>query len=78
MRQPATVEWRKSSRSDPNNCVEVALAWRKSSRTTGNECVEVAWPVEEVAVRDSKNPDGPILVFDRAGFGGFTAGLRRP
>ncbi|MEU8798032.1 DUF397 domain-containing protein [Spirillospora sp. NPDC048819] len=38
--------------------------WRKSSRsgTTGGECVEVAALDPAVAVRDSKDPDGPELV----------------
>lgn len=39
------------------------LDWRKSSYSgaTG-ECVEIGWPDDAVAVRDSKNPDGPILM----------------
>lgn len=33
--------------------------WRKSSRTQGaNNCVELG---SSGAVRDSKNPDGPVL-----------------
>ena len=36
--------------------------WRKSTRRSGNgQCVEVAQPGRIVAVRDSKNPDGPKL-----------------
>lgn len=36
--------------------------WRKSSRTQGaNNCVELA---EVGAVRDSKNPHGPVLTAD--------------
>jgi hypothetical protein len=41
------------------------VAWRKSSFSgtgTGN-CVEVAVTVEAVAIRDSKNSDGPHLEF---------------
>lgn len=40
--------------------------WRKSSRSgsNGGNCVEVARNLPEVvAVRDSKNPEGPKLVF---------------
>ncbi|GAA4240219.1 hypothetical protein GCM10022254_64120 [Actinomadura meridiana] len=42
--------------------------WRKSSRSTSNgaECVELADAVGAVAVRDSKDPDGPILLLTRA------------
>jgi hypothetical protein len=38
--------------------------WRKSSFSGGgndNACIEVAVTPEAVAVRDSKNPDGPRL-----------------
>lgn len=40
--------------------------WHKSSRSNGNggECVEVAVNLPGVvAVRDSKNPGGPALLF---------------
>lgn len=41
--------------------------WRKASRTSssGNDCVEVANLPRLVAVRDSKNPGGPVLAFGR-------------
>lgn len=37
--------------------------WRKSSYSNGGtgNCVEVAYAVEAVAVRDSKNTDGPMI-----------------
>ncbi|WP_289009410.1 DUF397 domain-containing protein [uncultured Thermomonospora sp.] len=41
-------------------------AWRKSTHSGGNmgECVEVATNLPGiVAVRDSKNPNGPVLMF---------------
>ena len=41
-------------------------AWRKSSHSgnNGGNCVEVAMNLHGVvAVRDSKNPTGPILTF---------------
>ena len=39
--------------------------WRKSSYSGGNggTCVEVGNLGPAVAVRDSKNPDGPLLAF---------------
>ncbi|QUH02838.1 DUF397 domain-containing protein [Saccharopolyspora erythraea] len=39
-----------------------ALTWRKSSRSGVREnCVEVAFTATAVAVRDSKDPNGPTL-----------------
>ncbi len=48
--------------------VELSRAvWRKSSRSGANggtyECVEVAALGDRVAVRDSKQPGGAVLVF---------------
>jgi predicted RNA-binding protein associated with RNAse of E/G family len=37
------------------------LTWRKSSRSGEDNCLEVA---AMGAVRDSKNPDGPVLLVD--------------
>jgi len=50
--------------------------WRKSARSggTGGNCVEVARNLPGiVAVRDSKNPDGPSLVFTPAEWAKFAA-----
>ncbi|GAA4240369.1 DUF397 domain-containing protein [Actinomadura meridiana] len=43
-------------------------SWRKSSYTTSNggNCVELADAAGVVAVRDSKDPDGPVLLVTRA------------
>jgi hypothetical protein len=48
--------------------------WRKSSHSTctGN-CVELARTADLGAIRDSKNPSGPILVFPAAAFARFLA-----
>ncbi|MFD7747664.1 DUF397 domain-containing protein [Streptomyces sp. NPDC059698] len=38
--------------------------WTKSSYSGGNgACVEVKSPVQDIAVRDSKAPEGPSLTF---------------
>jgi len=53
--------------------------WRKSSRSgdNGGACVEVARNLPGiVAVRDSKNPGGPVLAFSRDEWASFTACLR--
>ncbi|SCL17941.1 protein of unknown function [Micromonospora pallida] len=40
--------------------------WFTSSRSTNNgDCVECALLPDLVAVRDSKDPDGPVLTFTR-------------
>jgi hypothetical protein len=43
--------------------MDVDKRWRKSSYSEGNggNCVEVAAQGAIVAVRDSKNPEGPVL-----------------
>lgn len=39
-------------------------AWYKASKSnTGTGCVEVAHMSDYTAVRDSKNPDGPVLLY---------------
>ena len=50
------------------------LRWRKSSRSANNpDCVEMARLGHRVAVRDSKNTDGPTLEFGTEDFGAFLA-----
>lgn len=51
-------------------------AWHKSSRSNVNGCVEVAFAVGRIAVRDSKNPRGPVLVFDPHEWEAFLGGVR--
>ncbi|PJE93810.1 DUF397 domain-containing protein [Streptomyces carminius] len=50
--------------------------WRKSSHSSGDgQCVEVAFLGAVVAVRDSKDPDGPVLVSTPGEFSAFVRGL---
>ncbi|WP_409360250.1 DUF397 domain-containing protein [Actinomadura formosensis] len=53
-------------------------SWRKSSRSDseGGVCVEVARVASVVAVRDSKDTDGPMLTFGRAAFGALARDIR--
>ncbi|MEU6133088.1 DUF397 domain-containing protein [Saccharopolyspora sp. NPDC047091] len=52
------------------------LTWRKSSRSLTEECVEVAALPARVAVRDSKSPDGAVLLFSRRAFRQFLQDVR--
>lgn len=56
------------------------VVWRKASASSaeGSDCVEVA----ELrgggrAVRDSKNPDGPMLEFTEREWGAFLDGAKK-
>jgi hypothetical protein len=55
-------------------------AWRKSSRSNGGQqgsCVEVARSLPgHVAVRDSKDPDGPRLILSPARWRVFMAYIK--
>lgn len=51
--------------------------WQRSSYSTTQEnCVEIARTTRQAAVRDSKDPDGPALVFGTRAFALFVEGLR--
>lgn len=53
------------------------LAWCKAQQSTNNgQCVEIASTAGKIAIRDSKDPDGPILVYTPAEFSAFLAGAR--
>ncbi|MEV1077881.1 DUF397 domain-containing protein [Streptomyces sp. NPDC050211] len=59
---PSLITWRKSSYSNPD----------------GADCVEVADNLPGIIpVRDSKNPEGPVLAFPRDSWALFVDSLRR-
>jgi hypothetical protein len=81
------TRWRKFSHSDSSggSCVEVGSVvvvtdaqWQKSSHSTGtgDQCVEVADLAAAVAVRDSKDPDGPKLIFGPDAWRAFASQVR--
>ncbi|MEU8206325.1 DUF397 domain-containing protein [Streptosporangium sp. NPDC049046] len=81
------MTWRKSSQSNANGgqCVEVGV-WHKS--TPSGSCVEVALTDNtQVAhkvdaerlflLRDSKDPDGPVLSFAAAEWDAFLMSIKQ-
>ncbi|MDX2297539.1 MULTISPECIES: DUF397 domain-containing protein [Streptomyces] len=49
--------------------------WRKSSYSAdnGGQCIEVADLSAHIAVRDSKNPEGPAFLASPAAFAAFVS-----
>ncbi|AQS65573.1 DUF397 domain-containing protein [Streptomyces pactum] len=54
------------------------VTWVKSRHSTADgNCVEVALLIGgEVALRNSRHPDGPALVYSRAEIAAFIAGVK--
>ncbi|MEU8194998.1 DUF397 domain-containing protein [Microbispora amethystogenes] len=66
------VTWRKSRRSgNGSNCVEIAVA---DAAEAGTEHKADARRL--FLVRDSKNPDGPILAFTPSEWDAFVGGVK--
>lgn len=49
--------------------------WRKSTRSGNDGCVEVAFVEDRVAVRDSKDRSGPVLLFTPTEWEAFVGGV---
>ena len=64
----------KMTLTDPER---INITWRKAQLSTNNgSCVEVAAVVGKVALRDSKDPSGPVLVYTPAEWGAFLDGAK--
>ena len=52
--------------------------WRKSNRSGpySDNCVEVAFVGAAIAVRDSKDPAGPVLLFTQGEWDAFVGGAK--
>ncbi|TVL89978.1 DUF397 domain-containing protein [Streptomyces sp. SAJ15] len=60
--------------------IDLSIAdWRKSTYSTGgNGCIEITEQFPGVVpVRDSKNPEGPALVFSSDGWSSFVDAVKR-
>jgi hypothetical protein len=56
----------------------IGSQWRKSSYSSSNaNCVEVRSETQVIDVRDSKNPDGPVLSFGSEDWAVFIAGVKQ-
>ena len=54
-----------------------SLLWHKSRRSSfQGTCVEVAALPMQVFVRDSKDPEGPVLSFDQTSWAAFVAAVK--
>jgi hypothetical protein len=54
-----------------------SLSWLKAQRSTYNgQCVEIASTFGKIAIRDSKDPEGHILVYTSDEFKAFLEGAR--
>ncbi|BCK71411.1 toxin [Streptomyces libani subsp. rufus] len=83
----AVAEWVRSSYSDASggNCVEFSrtFSWVKSSYSDGDggQCLEFSRVLTEphglVPVRDSKDPEGPALIFPAGGWSAFVSAVKR-
>ena len=63
-------------RGEPSTELSRAV-WRKSTYSGGNgSCVEIADLGATVAVRDSKDPDGPKLILGLNEWGTFARSLK--
>lgn len=55
---------------------ELERAWRKSSRSQYNACVEVCFLDDRVPLRNSRDPDGPVIVFTAPEWDAFVEGVK--
>lgn len=77
--------WTKAASCESGNCVEVRKVeammgetWRKATKSNNNgACAEVRRTADEIQVRDSKNPTGPVLSFTPAEWEAFLDGANK-
>lgn len=54
-----------------------SLIWVKAQYSGSNgQCVEIASAADKIAIRDSKDPGGPILVYTAGEFNAFLHGAK--
>jgi Domain of unknown function (DUF397) len=51
--------------------------WRRSTACSATTCVEVATIGDTIAIRDSKDPESPILSYSRRDWQAFISRVKR-
>ncbi|MFD8864896.1 DUF397 domain-containing protein [Streptomyces sp. NPDC059590] len=66
-----------SRHTTPN--ASALTGWFKSSYSGGSngDCLEIARGHADIPVRDSKDPNGPALVFEPSSWSAFVSAIRR-
>ena len=59
-----------------HDSIPASAVWRKSSYSVTGECVEVADLDENIAIRNSNDPDAGTLVVHRAEMAAWIAGVK--
>jgi Domain of unknown function (DUF397) len=54
----------------------MSLEWRRSTRCDGGQCIEIAFSDATVKMRDSKDPAGSVLDFDRDSWSVFVGSVQ--
>jgi len=53
-----------------------ALVWKSARSCTGGNCVQVAVAGDVIALRDSKNQDGAVLIYSTDEWTAFVEGVK--
>lgn len=53
------------------------MPWRKAAASGNNGCVEVAALPDGIAIRDSKDPNGPVLRYNQHEWSAFLDGAKK-
>jgi hypothetical protein len=54
-----------------------ALAWRVAARSAGGNCVQVAKASDLIAVRNSRRPEGEVILYTKPEFAAFLDGAKK-
>lgn len=57
---------------------KLLVAWRKSTKSIDGNCVEVSATADHVLVRNSQDPNGPVLAFTREEWNGLLRRIKQP